>query len=56
MRERCFSPTCGRTGELSSPEIIFMPQSGETVTLLKRKEQQDLPEFKVKSHLVDVPS
>lgn len=56
MRERYFCPTYDRTGGVFSPVIIFMPQSGVTVTLLKRKEQQDLPEFKVKSHLVDVAS
>lgn len=51
----CDPPLAEQLG-FSSPEIIFISQSRETVTLLEPKELQDFPEFKIKSHSVDVPS
>lgn len=53
---RCLWPTYGRAVGVFSPRIIFISQSGVTVTLLEPEERQELPEFKVKSHSFDVPS
>lgn len=39
----------------SHQRLLLLSQSGVTLTLLAPKGRQDLPEFKGKSHSVDVP-